>query len=307
MIFSFYLNDAVPVDTDKNLVVYGILGHPCFLPYSFKEMPADVTWLKGAYRLAQIKDNGRNKSNAGYTIFANGTLMINNLTEENAGTNYLMRAFNHDGMEILKQKFTLVVQEFLRPQLLDNCSGKILTCEVTYKKPPPPKLVLLFNNQQVNNIGGPFYTNESVTLNYTLKTHSGNFICEASNNASTQRVKKEINCSDPTGNMFFYLIIGGSIVVFIIILAVLIYCIRWKRAKRRELEAEERELQTRIAVENGLKYRKLPQPPVRGASNQPLQPLKPPPLHSEVPQQAGPPQPRPRPHQKPPRHVREKL
>lgn len=43
---------------------------------------------------------------------------------------------------------------------------------------------------------------------------------------------------DPTGDMFFYLIIGGSIVVFIVFLAVLIYCIKKKRAKRRKLEGK---------------------------------------------------------------------
>ncbi|XP_066478454.1 T-cell surface antigen CD2 [Tiliqua scincoides] len=258
-------------------------------------------------RLARIKSKGEKThfQKEGYTVFANGTLMINNLTEADAG-NYIMSAYDQNGATIMNSNLTLSVQEKLWPQLVENCFTKIVTCEVTHSKSPKPKLVLLSNGDRLNNTGGPFYTDGRVSMNYTLKTHSGNFICEASNEANKQRVKKEINCSDPTEDMFFYLLIGGGIAVFITILAVIIYCIRKKRAKRRKLEAEEREMRTRIAVENGLKNRKLPQPPVRGASNQPPQPYNPPPVHSEVPQQAGPPQPRPRPHQKPPRHMREK-
>ncbi|KAJ6662724.1 hypothetical protein lerEdw1_011364 [Lerista edwardsae] len=215
--------DAVAVDKGRNLVVYGVLGHPGFLHAPLKVIPADLRWFKKSELLARIKDKIPKYEDilSSYDIFPNGTLKIKNLTEGDAGTNYKVEAHDNDGVEILSKKVTLVVE-------------------------------------------------------------------------------------DPIGDMFFYLIIGGSIVVFIVFLAVLIYCIRKKRAKRRKVEAEERELQTRIAVENGLKYRKLPQPPVRGVSNQPPQQQKPPPPQSEAPLQAGPPQPRPRPHQKPPRRMREK-
>lgn len=85
------------------------------------------------------------------------------------------------------------LSELLRPQLFLKCSAHIVTCEVTHNLPPRPKLVLLYNNKKQSNTED--YNNGRVSVTYTLKNHSGRFICEASNEANTQRIEKENNCS----------------------------------------------------------------------------------------------------------------
>lgn len=94
-------------------MIYGVLGRPVFLPATLpatKVIPTDLKWLRDKNLLAKIKDKNTTALKSSFDIFLNGTLKINNLTEEDAGTNYKLEIYGRDGKHILSRNVALVVQ-----------------------------------------------------------------------------------------------------------------------------------------------------------------------------------------------------
>ncbi|XP_061485495.1 T-cell surface antigen CD2 [Rhineura floridana] len=184
-----------------------------------------------------------------------------------------------------------------QPQLIETCSNKTLICEVKSGKNQNIKFNMFENDKELTNFQH-VYSNGIWRVTLRERKLLGKFSCKVDNGVSKQQTEKQINCSESAfhrRDMFVILCIGGG-AVFIIALALLIYCIRKKRRERREVEAQERALLHARIVDDELKNRKLPQPPINAVPDQPHHHQMPPPPPSELQQQARPPLPRPRPH-----------
>ncbi|XP_054830303.1 T-cell surface antigen CD2 [Eublepharis macularius] len=301
---SFGLNGAVACDN----VVYGVLNHSVHLCASVPQgIPRNVYWKRGAKPLVRFKSHGgSNKTRAERNyLFPNGTLKIERLVEGDAA-NYTVQIFDEDG--ILKSENTItlhIVEQLPQLQLTYECLKKMLTCEVKYNKKPMPTFKLFQEKEEQKNIPKPKYVNNAWKVTHPLKNSLGKSRCEASISTNLQKAEIQLSCSGEI-DMFLIMYIGAGVVVIVIFVALLVCCIRKKKTRRRELEDEERQLQ---AAKEALKYRKLPQPPIHAAPSEPhhqqRQPQPPP--HAAVQQQPAPPLPRPRPQQKPPRRMKEKL
>ncbi|XP_062983773.1 T-cell surface antigen CD2 [Elgaria multicarinata webbii] len=312
VIFSFCLKGAV----SQKEKLHGLLGDSVLLPApKFKDSPLRIRWTMGTTKvLKHAQWNGTKMSKQGperYDILSNGSLKIDKLMLNDSG-DYNVVGYNKDRAPLFSSTYiTLeIVDPLFLPRLNGNCSQSTVICVKKSNDRNPPNFKMFRNTEKIKKIEGPYDENGEwkVTFKAPQKTFSGKFKCEV----EKHHAEKEIHCSGQGYlelDMYVYLIIGGGAVFLIIFLILIFYCIRKKRAERREREDQRRELQLRN-VDEELKYRKLPQPPAHGVPNHPNHPnqqhqaLPPPPPHERQPQ-CGPPQPRPRPHKKSPRHMKE--
>ncbi|XP_074974061.1 T-cell surface antigen CD2 isoform X1 [Caretta caretta] len=313
--------------------VYGVLGGSVFLNVSdFKvEKQHDITWLKNALFLAKIKNSTvkyyREKGKYMMSL-DDGTLQIDRLVEEDRG-NYTVRVYDDKGQLQMEKNLNLSFEEIVsKPEIKWICSENSVkvTCEVNQRN---KALFHLFRNNKTLNLKPHIDANGIWKIEYSSKSSTAKFQCEVKNHVSKKTADQEIKCSGleeicSTGiipqespkttppvssyaGMLDIVLIGsiaGGAVVFVIFLALLIYCIRKKRAERYEEQDEETPMKTR-QVGDESKYRELPQPPVHAPQKQPRQQQRLPP-QSQTQYQAGPPRPRPRTQQKSPTHMKER-
>ncbi|XP_032660730.1 T-cell surface antigen CD2 [Chelonoidis abingdonii] len=288
---------------------YGMQGGSVFLNIqNFKvEAQQQVTWLKNLFRLTKgnSSDVKYYKDEKKYEMFPNGTLKIDHLVEEDSG-NYKVTVYNDMGSLQVEKNFILRVQEMVsKPEIKWTCSQKLInvTCEVKQKN--KWTFHLLQNNQSLPVRSTDANGTWKIEYQPTTKILTAKFLCEVKNDVSQNTTDQEIKCSGPL-DIVLIVSIGAGAIVFVIFLALLIYCIRKKRAERYEEEQDE-ETQMKIRQSSDeLKYRELPKPPVHGPPKQPRQQQRPPP-QSQTQYQAGPPRPRPRTQQKSPSHMKERL
>ncbi|XP_039215698.1 T-cell surface antigen CD2 isoform X2 [Crotalus tigris] len=271
--------------------------------------PPHLRWTKDSAFIAEYIDNDtditKNQPEPNkYQLFLNGSLKINRLKKIDAG-NYKLEAFEEDGIHLFDGLITLQVDD-LQPKLTELCSQRTLACEVQASEEPKPRFKLFQDTKEIKIFEQPIYENVTWKLTLQLKVLSGKFRCEIDINSEKNHTEKQITCpagdSLNLGLIFFILIIMGSVVIMIIFLALVIYCIRRKKAKRYEREAEEYALQ--LQIKNHMKQRKLPEIPVSSGSNPPPQKSMSPPPPSELKQQTG--SSKSCPHPKPPRRVKER-
>ncbi|KAM7179820.1 T-cell surface antigen CD2 [Macrochelys suwanniensis] len=287
---------------------YGILGGSVFLniPDFQVEKPHEIRWFKLAILLMKVKNSTvktyRDKEK--YNLFFNGTLKIDRLVEEDSG-NYKVTVYDDRGSLQVEKNLTLSVQEIVsKPEIKRTCSQKSITvkCEVKQKKKPG---IRLLQNNSILSVREPTNTNGTwqIQYQYSAKIQTAKFQCEVKNDVSKKTTDQEIKCSGPLDIVLIVSIAGGA-VVFVIFLALLIYCIRKKRAERHEEQDEETPMKIR-QVKDESKYRELPQPPGHAPPKQPRQQQRPPP-QAQTQYQGGPPRPRPRAQQKSPSHMTER-
>ncbi|CAM4422728.1 T-cell surface antigen CD2 isoform X2 [Caretta caretta] len=287
--------------------VYGVLGGSVFLNVSdFKvEKQHDITWLKNALFLAKIKNSTvkyyREKGKYMMSL-DDGTLQIDRLVEEDRG-NYTVRVYDDKGQLQMEKNLNLSFEEIVsKPEIKWICSENSVkvTCEVNQRN---KALFHLFRNNKTLNLKPHIDANGIWKIEYSSKSSTAKFQCEVKNHVSKKTADQEIKCSGMLDIVLIGSIAGGA-VVFVIFLALLIYCIRKKRAERYEEQDEETPMKTR-QVGDESKYRELPQPPVHAPQKQPRQQQRLPP-QSQTQYQAGPPRPRPRTQQKSPTHMKER-
>ncbi|XP_009681007.2 T-cell surface antigen CD2 [Struthio camelus] len=262
----------------------------------------EVTWMRDEKKLLQIKDMKTkyyvNKGQCRCKILLNGTLQIEQLVKNDSGK-YGVLVYGKDGKFKAEEDTMLVVQEPVpQPNLSIYCVNRsiLVTCEVKQKTDDHTFMIEVTRDKtkkiQKNATKVEFHTH-----------YSGPFKCVVKNQASEKSTEKKIKCS---GQLDLYLIlsIAGGLIFFAVFMALLIYCIRKKRAERLEEDDEERMMQIR-QVDTEMMVRELPQPP----SNPPLKqarvqqrPLPQP----QMQQQAVPPRPRPRTQQRTPNRPRER-
>ncbi|KAG8136650.1 hypothetical protein E2320_005213 [Naja naja] len=290
---SVSINDKMHGHTGNQI----ILSAP---KYSTK--PFYLIWTKNSTFIAEYLNNNITLSTKQpepnkYYLFLNGSLKINRLKKMDAG-NYEVKAYKENGIHLSDGLITLQVDE-LQPKLSELCPQRTLTCEVKYSEKPKPRFKLFQDTKEIETLGQPVYDNATWKVTLPLKVHSGKFRCEIDVNSDKNHIEKQITCSGEdllnSKAMFLIPITAGSIVALIIGLALIIYFIRRKKAKRCEREAEEYALQ--IQINNHLQQRKLPEIPVYSGSNPSSQKNRPPP--SQLQQQIGPS--KSCPHPKPPR------
>ncbi|XP_070607847.1 T-cell surface antigen CD2 [Erythrolamprus reginae] len=270
-----------------------------------------LTWTKDYTYIATITDNnitmakkqlGPNK----YHLGLNGNLEINELKKVDAG-NYTVKAYNKSGMKLFERSFTLQVDDLseLSPKLNELCSQKILTCEMKSSEEQKPRFKLFQDTKEIETFEQPVYDNTMWKVTLPLKVLSGKYRCEVDVNSEKNHIEKQITCleedlPDSVSMLFILMIIMGSVVTLIIFLALIIYCIRRKKAKRCEREAEEYALQ--MQIENHIQQRKLPEIPVSSGFSPAAQ--KNSPSSSHLQQQIAPS--KSCPHPKPPRRIKER-
>ncbi|XP_043394266.1 T-cell surface antigen CD2 isoform X3 [Chelonia mydas] len=169
-----------------------------------------------------------------YMMFLNGTLRIDRLVEEDRG-NYIVTVYNDKGQLQVKKSLNLSFQEIVsKPEIKWICSQKLIkvTCEVNQKNKPALHLLQSKTRLLANE---PKYANGIWKIEYQPKNTilTAKFQCEVKNDVSKKTDDQEIICSGPLDSVLIGSIAGGA-VVFIIFLALLIYCIRKKRAERYE-------------------------------------------------------------------------
>ncbi|XP_034648773.1 T-cell surface antigen CD2-like isoform X1 [Trachemys scripta elegans] len=301
------LFSCVKGSADKDPKVYGIQNSSVFLNIpDFKvEKQHEIIWLKNSIHLTKGKGSNVKyyKDRKKYEMFTNGTLKIDCLVEEDSG-NYKVAVYSATGRLQVEKNLLLSIQEIVsKPEIKWICSQKLIKviCEVKQKN--KPALYLLQNNRTLS-VNGPIYTNGTWKIEYPPKARilTAKFQCEVKNDVSKRTDDQEIKCSGPQDIVLIGSIAGGSI-VFIIFLALLIYCIRKKRAERY---AQDDETPMQIQqVDDELKYRELSQSLVHAPQKQPCQQQRPPP-QSQTQYQVVPPQPRPRTQLKSPRHMKKR-
>ncbi|XP_065275146.1 T-cell surface antigen CD2 [Emys orbicularis] len=289
---------------------YGIRDGSVFLNITgFKvENQQEVTWLKNSLRLTKGKgsDVKYYKDGEKYEQFPNGTLKIDRLVEEDSG-NYKVTVYSGEGTLQVEKNFILKVQEMVsKPEIKWTCSQKSITVTCEVKQKNKPALRLLQNNKTVSANRETTDANDIWKTEYQhkAKSRTAKFQCEVKNDVSMKTTDQEIKCSGPLDIILIGSIAGGA-VVFVIFLALLIYCIRKKRAERYEEEQDEETPMKIRQSSDESKYRELPKPPVHAPQKQPRQQQRPPP-QSQTQYQAGPPRPRPRTQQKSPSHMKER-
>ncbi|KAH0624929.1 hypothetical protein JD844_032862 [Phrynosoma platyrhinos] len=323
--------------TSSSEEVHGILGHLVFLPTpEFTGTLSRIQWIQTidnkAILIARKIRNITNEKSEKYKLLNNGSLRIDNLEKKDAG-NYTVEGHNENNAALFKKTtFILKVHDPLpQPQLIENCSNKSLICQVEPSAGQKLKVKLFQNNklkpdQELKHVNGAWrWTFQQSNL-------VGKFKCEVASDHIKNQTEKEISCLGTGGiqvgevvslrpqkqfvneffitswplNWIYIIIIGGGVVILIISMALIVYCVRKRRAERHEIEDQEKDLQAWVANDD-LKFRKLPQPPVNAVPNQaPQQQQRLPLVRSEQQQPGGPPQPCPRPPQrKPPRHMKQ--
>ncbi|XP_015503825.1 T-cell surface antigen CD2 isoform X1 [Parus major] len=265
-------------------------------PGSFHE----ATWTKGRQRLVQIKGNSArhfvNKDQCRCAILRNGTLQIKSVEKGDSG-NYTVMAYQQDGKLKAEENIMFFVQGPVpQPILTAECGNKSVSVKCEAKEKAKDEAFLM----ELTQPNGKTIQKNATVLEWH-GSNSGTFRCVAKNQVSEKMAEKIIKCP---GKMDFNLIlsIAGGAVIFVIFVICLIYCIRRKKIKRREVYEEERVMQP-LPVDRERGMRELPQTPSTPTpkrlrvQQRPLPPQPPqPPLPPQPPQ---PPRPQPRPRAQP--------
>ncbi|XP_062831016.1 T-cell surface antigen CD2 isoform X2 [Anolis carolinensis] len=240
MAFPFSLKGAEP----RNDVICGFLGDSVLLPVpKFTGTLTRLQWNKllpdNSARLIDRKTtwNNENETRKKYTILNNGSLRIDTLVKEDAG-NYTVQG--HENKVSLFKTTTVILEvhkPLPQPQIIENCSKKKLICRAETTQNTIAKL---FHNDKVMNIQGTTYVNGTQWWTFQQTNLSGKFKCEITSCSSKKQNEKDINCLETASlllNLNYLMMIGGGVVIFIISLALIVYCVRKKRRERREVEA----------------------------------------------------------------------
>ncbi|KAM9277768.1 T-cell surface antigen CD2 [Cariama cristata] len=262
----------------------------------------DATWTRDGTRLLQIKDNKVkyyvNKEQCRCKIFVNGTLQIQQVVKEDSGK-YRVTVYQQNGKLKAEEDTMFIVQDPVpQPILSAECMNKTVSvkCEVKQKTKDETFTIELTQDKS-----------KKIQKNATrLELHtrySGTFRCVVKNQVSKKTAEKVIKCSGQLDLLLILSIAGGAI-FFVILVTLLIYCIRKKKAERLEGDDEERMTQVR-QVDSEMVVRELPQPPCNPTPKQ-LRVQQRPLPQPQIQPQALPPRPRPRTQQRTPNHPRER-
>ncbi|XP_005038906.2 PREDICTED: T-cell surface antigen CD2 [Ficedula albicollis] len=254
------------------------------------ESTDQVTWSRGRQRLVQLRGSSTkhfvNKEQCRCAMLHNRTLQIRRLQAEDSGT-YTVMAYLQGKLQA-EENITLFVQEPVpQPILISKCGNKNISvkCEAKQKAKDEAFLIELIqpNGKKIQ---------KNATMLEWHGWNPGTFRCVAKNKVSEKMAEKVIKCP---GKMDFYLIlsIAGGAVFFVIFVICLVYCIRRKKTKRREVYDEERAMHS-LPMDSKRGTRELPQTPPKATPKQlrvQQRPLPPQPLEQPLPPR---PQPRPR-------------
>ncbi|XP_048350012.1 T-cell surface antigen CD2 [Sphaerodactylus townsendi] len=290
--------------------VYGVLNHSVNLFTSFSQDTSHkLEWIWDSKPQLWWKSSGTNVTEKErHYLFPNGTLKIERLLESDTG-NYTVKRYSKSGSLGSSSTITLHVVEPLPPlTLVYNCSNKILSCEVKYNAEPKPSFKLFQDKKEQKILELKHVNAEWKGVTRSLPANQSAAGCARSTGSPFFLFRASggyiETCQCGETYIFLIMYIGAGIIVFVIFVALLVCCIRKKKAERCEPQAEERELRP---TTEAMKYRRLPQPPGHDVLSQPRPQQRQPPPCPAVQQQLEPPLPRPRPQQKPPRRMKDKL
>ncbi|XP_017686213.1 PREDICTED: T-cell surface antigen CD2 [Lepidothrix coronata] len=259
-------------------------------------------WKRDGQRLVQLKDNDVkyfvNKDQCRCKILQNGTLQIRQVVKGDSG-NYTVTVYERDGKWKAEEKTSFFVQEPVpQPILSTECMNRTVSvkCEVDHKAKGEEFTI------ELTQPNGRKIQKNAAMLELQTR-HSGTFRCAVKNQVSEKMVEKAIKCS---GKLDLYLIlsIAGGALVFVISVIWLIYCIRRRKAKRREGDDEQRMMQT-LPAECDRAMRELPPTPYAPTPKQVRVQQRPLP-QPQGQQQPQPPRPRPRTQPRTPNHPKER-
>ncbi|XP_037682205.1 T-cell surface antigen CD2 [Choloepus didactylus] len=319
LIFNFSTKGAFP---DKNGVIWGALDHDFYLDipdFKANHSISDIQWKIGTTRIARFTKS-KATSMETYEVFSNGTLKIKNLMRNYSNT-YRVNVYDQKGKNMLEKAFELKILEAVsKPVISWNCSNKSLTCEVI--KGSEIELKLYKNKKKLKDI-----LQKVITYNW-IPSSNLSFKCTASNKVSEETSVVDIRCSEKGLTIYHIISICGGGFILILCVALLIFCINNRKKQNRRRNAEELEIRAHKITADERGRRPLQTPgstPQKPAASQPPappghrsqapghRPVPPgpraqhqqqkrlqPPLGPQVPQQKGPPLPRPRVQQKPP-------
>ncbi|XP_054996829.1 T-cell surface antigen CD2 [Sorex araneus] len=293
---------------------WGALGEQVYweTPIKCDNNIEDIRLEKNQVKIAQFKGCIWNSQEKGkYYFFDNGTLKIEHLENSDSG-NYSVNIYNTTGKHVFEGKFVLQIQERVsEPTISWDCKNKTLTCRVA--NGTGTKLELSLNGNKTSNdmkmITSKFYMEKT------------KFWCTASNNINKKTKQGNFDCSEKGLDLSLLLGICGAGAVALLFVALLIFYIsrRKQSTPERNDEVEIRALRV-PTKDRGQKPNRAP-----GSAPNPAAQLPPPPGHHPqapgqrlqaphpqqkvplppVPPHKGPPLPRPRAQQKPPRGPKE--
>uniref|UniRef100_A0A8D0HRF2 T-cell surface antigen CD2 n=1 Tax=Sphenodon punctatus TaxID=8508 RepID=A0A8D0HRF2_SPHPU len=216
----------------SNRNIHGVLGGSAFLDIAnLKEQQQILKWLLGKTLIARMK---MSDSKPTYSLpcmcelYPNGTLRLDNLTQKQDGQ-YTVEMHDSEGNVLTEDINLHILENISQPRIKWTCSTKTVTCEVKRQKKPTFQLS---QNTEGGKMKEPKFVNDTWTAEWRVKNISGKFKCIVSEEVLKRTTEQQVNCSGL--DMFLILTIAGGAIVFVIFVAVLIYCIRKKRSQRRQ-------------------------------------------------------------------------
>ncbi|XP_007485321.2 T-cell surface antigen CD2 isoform X1 [Monodelphis domestica] len=318
--------------TEDN-VVWGALTQSISLdiPHFQQDGGADdIRWSKGQTVIAMLKQNELFflKDNTTYEISANGTLKIKELTSSFEGI-YKVSVYHKNGTNLLEKTLALrVMKAVSQPVMTWDCTKRSVVCEV--QNETNAELTLFDNGTQPLKKGT--VKSEEMRLKYTWPNlPPWQLRCVVKNKASEKEVVVQNPCTEKVLDIYHILSICGGGMILLIFLLLLIFCFQ----RRKKQKTNDQNLEINISrvnkEERGRKLHQNPdQRPQVSGGRHPQHPSghcpqapghhlqvpghRPPvPCHRpqqqqqkqkrpspKVPQQTGPPLPRPRNQPKPP-------
>ncbi|XP_036780365.1 T-cell surface antigen CD2 isoform X2 [Manis pentadactyla] len=168
------------VDQDINLNIPG---------FQMSGSIDDVLWKKDKTKIAQFKkDRTPYELKETYQILANGTLKIKQLKRNDSDT-YKVTIYNTQGKNWMEKTFVLKILEIVsQPEISWNCTNTTLTCKVTNGTDSQLQLYLNGSNVTKNN-------QTIITYKWSTKWKAL-FKCTASNKISEKTSTVTISCTD---------------------------------------------------------------------------------------------------------------
>ncbi|XP_017505817.1 T-cell surface antigen CD2 isoform X2 [Manis javanica] len=168
------------VDQDINLNIPG---------FQMSGSIDDVLWKKDKTKIAQFKkDRTPYELKETYQILANGTLKIKQLKRNDSDT-YKVTIYNTQGKNWMEKTFVLKILEMVsQPEISWNCTNTTLTCKVTNGTDSQLQLYLNGSNVTKNN-------QTIITYKWPTKWKAL-FKCTASNKISEKTSTVTISCTD---------------------------------------------------------------------------------------------------------------
>ncbi|KAF4797935.1 T-cell surface antigen CD2 [Turdus rufiventris] len=161
-------------------------------------------------------------------MLRNGTLQIQRLEKEDSG-NYTVMVYRDGKLKAEENTMFFVQEPVPQPILISQCGKKNVSVKCETKKKAKDEAFII----ELTQPNGKKIQKNATMLEWQGR-NLGTFRCVAKNQVSEKMAEKVIECP---GKMDFYLIlsIAGGAVSFVIFVVCLIYCIRRKKAKRREV------------------------------------------------------------------------